>query len=44
MIGEALIEAIDDDGYLLAGLDDIQAALAPEHRRPNRPKSRPCCT
>lgn len=29
MIGETLIEAIGDDGYLLVGLDDIQATLAP---------------
>ena len=28
-IGEALIEAIDEDGYLQAPFEDIQAALAP---------------
>ena len=30
MIGEALIEAIGDDGYLLESVEDIQAALLPE--------------
>ena len=29
-IGEALIEAIDEDGYLQAPFEDIQAALQPE--------------
>ncbi len=29
-IGEALIEAIDEDGYLQASFEDIQAALGPE--------------
>ena len=29
-IGEALIEAIDEDGYLHAPFEDIQAALAPD--------------
>jgi RNA polymerase sigma-54 factor len=29
-IGEALIEAVDDDGYLQAGFDDIRAALGAE--------------
>src|SRR5690606_884060 len=29
-IGEALIDAIDDDGYLRTGFDDIVATLAPE--------------
>jgi RNA polymerase sigma-54 factor len=29
LIGEALIEAIGEDGYLLAPFEDIQAALAP---------------
>jgi RNA polymerase sigma-54 factor len=30
LIGEALIEAIGEDGYLLAPFEDIQAALLPE--------------
>lgn len=30
LIGEALIEAIGDEGYLTATLEDIQATLAPE--------------
>jgi len=30
MIGEALIEAIGDDGYLALSLEDIQATLAPD--------------
>jgi RNA polymerase sigma-54 factor len=29
-IGQAIIEAIDDDGYLQVPLEDVQAALAPE--------------
>ncbi|MFY2762979.1 RNA polymerase factor sigma-54 [Arenimonas sp. MALMAid1274] len=29
-IGQAVIEAINDDGYLLGPIEDIQAALAPE--------------
>lgn len=29
-IGEALIEAINDDGYLRASIEEVQAALAPE--------------
>ena len=30
LIGQALIEAINDDGYLAAGLEEIRAALAPD--------------
>lgn len=30
LIGQALIEAIDEDGYLTAPFEDIQAALQPE--------------
>ncbi len=29
-IGEALVEAINDDGYLASPMEDIQAALSPE--------------
>jgi RNA polymerase sigma-54 factor len=31
-IGEALIEAIDEDGYLQAGFDDIRAGLPPSRQ------------
>lgn len=30
LIGQALIEAINDDGYLVVGLDEIRLALAPD--------------
>ena len=30
LIGQALIEAINDDGYLVAALDEIRLALAPD--------------
>ncbi|MGY0634866.1 RNA polymerase factor sigma-54 [Luteimonas sp. A478] len=30
LIGEAIIDAIEDDGYLRCGFDDILAALAPQ--------------
>jgi RNA polymerase sigma-54 factor len=34
-IGEALIEAVDDDGYLQAGFDDIRAALGGDRPVPD---------
>ena len=30
LIGEALIDGINDDGYLVVGLDDIKESIAPE--------------
>ncbi len=34
-IGEALVEAIDEDGYLQASLEDIRSALPPDWRPDN---------
>jgi len=34
-IGEALIEAVDDDGYLQAGFDDIREAIGGERALPD---------
>ena len=41
-IARAIVDAINDDGYLTESLDDIAATLQPEVDRRRRPKSSAC--